>query len=462
MHANDITCGTDQHIARQILDMASAYYRYADDTDAWFRIVGGDHWERCPKSPCRAFVAAVANQRSKPKDENWDGTTPPKANDPDEMDKRLWLRLNNQRSASAIASAMEALAPTRKDRVREDKMDADPFTFWAGGQPYSLRTLEPHGDVNAPHMLTAGYVPATGETPLWDALNEAQFPDDELREYAVALFASILPGGSQKLLPNFKADGNLAKTTRLLLLVDLLGTYAVQLPVQLLGNYNGHDEMYLRLKGKRLAWLDETPPSSKVAAEKLKHLSGGGQLTGRSINGRMPVTFTMQHTLMLAGNDDLPLNDENVQRRVRYLPITGDPRPIRDVCRKIWDHGTLSEAWKAEAPAVLWKLMVQAQAVLADRSLTDMPMAALENFADAIMEQDTVVRFVADCCDGKGETTGSLLYEAYVDWCKRNAIRIPVTMTAFGRRLSDMGHGARKTARAYVRPLTLRPIRSWT
>lgn len=452
-----IVNGNDQRLAEQILDESSQVYRYADDTDAWFRI-SGDHWERCPKSPCRTIVAVVAGKLPKPKDTNWDGATAPLPGDPDEQDKKLYMRLHNSRTASPIASTMEAVAPTRRDRVREADMDADPYVFWAGGNPWNLRTGTP-GNIMTPHLLTAGYAPVEGPTPLWDALNEAQFPDPERREYALNVFASILPGGSSKLLPNFKTDGNLGKTTRLMLLVDLLGSYAAQLPVQLLGNYSGHDESYLRLKGKRLVWLDETPPSGKVAAEKLKNLSGGGQLTGRAINGRAPVTFSQQHTLFLAGNDDLPLTDDNVQRRVRYLSIEEKQRgAVGEVSRKIWDHGALSAEWKREAPAVLYQLMTRAKAVLADRSLTNMPLSELEVFADAIIDQDTVGQFVRDCCEAKGETPGGQLYEAYVSWCQRNAVRVPATNTAFGRRLNDMRHQARKTGGIMVRPLSVRPV----
>ena len=73
--------------------------------------------------------------------------------------------------------------------------------FWAGGTPYDLRTLEPAAlDLNSPHLLTAAYIPASGPTPLWDAFNKAQFPDPELREYALNVLASVLRGGN-KLLP---------------------------------------------------------------------------------------------------------------------------------------------------------------------------------------------------------------------------------------------------------------------
>lgn len=452
--------GTDSHVSNQMLGyMAPAGYAHANDTDAWFE-KKGTAWARLPKSPTRTFVYYVGGKLPFPKDDNWDGSEAPKLDtDPELKAKKLWMKLNNQRTAASLASCMDAGAPLFKSisPVDEAEMDANPLVFWAGGLPYSLRTLEPVGDPSLPHLLEAGYAPAVGETRLWDQLNEAQFPADEMREYALNIFASILPGGANKLLPNFKSDGNMGKTTRLKLLVDLFGTYAVQLPVQLLGNYSGHDEMYLRLKGKRLAYLDETPPSSKVANEKLKHLSGGGELTGRAINGRTPITFSMQHTLILAGNDDLPLNDPNVQRRVRYLPITGTLEDIKAVSVQIWDHGEVSAAWRAEAPAVLWKLMVRAQAILGNPDLCAMPPGALDHFATAIIEQDTVSEFVADCCVGDGETSASSLHEEYVAWCQRHNVREILNSTRFGRRLTEMGHEARRISAGNVRPLKVKP-----
>lgn len=451
--------GTDAHIAHQLLSwMPEHGYAHTNDTDSWF-LREGTAWSRLPKSPCRTFVVYVGSRLPYPQDTNFDPGVKVEPNDPELQAKKLWLKLNMNTGATALASMMEAAAPLFPSvcSVNESQMDANPLIFWAGGVPYSLRTLEPSGDPNAPHQLEAGYAPAAGDTPIWDALNEAQFPDAEMREYAQNVFASILPGGANKLLPNFKAEGNLGKTTRLALLVDLLGAYAVQLPVQLLGNYSGHDEMYLRLKGKRLAYLDETPPAGKVAAEKLKNLSGGGSLTGRAINGRTPITFKMQHTLILAGNDDLPLTDPNVQRRVRYLPITGSVKDIARVSVPLWDHGDLCAAWRAEAPAVLWKLMQRAQAVLAEPRLCDMPAGALDHFATAIIEQDTIAEFIKDACTQDGETNSNMLHEHYVAWCQRHNIRETANLHKFGRRLTEMGYEKRHTVAGNVRPLRVRP-----
>jgi phage/plasmid-associated DNA primase len=452
--------GNDQSIARQILGYSALMgYAYAADTGAYF-MRSGDHWERCPEDPCLSIIARVADLVPKPKDTNFDPNDKLKADDPEYWDKKLYTTLHMSATSNRIAAKMRAVWPTVEPRLREMDMDSDGRVFWAGGVPYDLRTLEiANVDPTMPHLLTANYVPRAGETPLWDELNKAQFPDDELREYALNVLASVMRGGN-KLLPNFKSDGNMGKTTRLMTLVDILGTYAEQLPVQLLTGRTGHDESFLRLKGKRLVWMDETPPASKVATEKLKNLSGGGQLTGRAMFGRQSVTFSMQHTLLLAGNEDLPLTDENVYGiRVRYLPITGDRSQIGAVSRKIWDgHGGLSDEWKKEAPAVLHEMMQRASRVMARPSLTDMHELALAPFADAIIEQDHIARFVQECCESKGQTGGGLLYEAFVAWGLRNNLShadIP-SNTKFGIRLNKMGYPANKSSAIRERGLTLR------
>jgi hypothetical protein len=458
-----ITYGNDQWLAKQVLGYGLAMgYAYAADTGDHFQRVG-DHWERCPEDPCPSVVARVADLVPRPKDSNWDGKSPAMpgtAPDPEELDKKLYSYLHMSATSGRVAAKMRALWPNLEPRLREMDMDADGRVFWAGGTPYDLRTLETADvDPGTPHLLSAGYVPGTGETPLWDELNAAQWPDKELREYALNVLASVLRGGN-KLLPNFKSDGNMGKTTRLMVLVDLLGSYAEQLPAQILTGRTGHDETFLRLKGKRLVWMDETPPASKIATEKLKNLSGGGKLTGRAVNGKMPVTFTMQHTLLLAGNDDLPLTDENVWAvRVRYLPIPGDRKRIGAVSRKIWDgHSGLSDAWKAEAPAVLWEMMQRASRVMADPSLTDMAAEALTPFAEAVTEQDHVARFVHDGCEPKGSTPGGQLYEAFVAWGVRNNLARSeiMTNTKFGTRLTQMGYPANKHSAGRNRPLSLK------
>jgi Poxvirus D5 protein-like len=457
-----ITYGNDQWLAKQILNYAGLMgYAYAADTGAYFTR-SGDHWERCPEDPCLSIIARVADLVPRPKDKSWDGKTVPQPslNDPDELDKKLYAYLHMSAGAAKIATKMRALWPTLEPRLREMHMDSDGRVFWAGGVPYDLRTLEvANVDPGIPHLLTANYVPRAGETPLWDELNRAQWPDPDLREYSLNVLASVMRGGN-KLLPNFKSEGNMGKTTRLMTLVDILGSYAEQLPVQLLTGRTGHDESFLRLKGKRLVWMDETPPASKVATEKLKNLSGGGQLTGRAMFGRQSVTFSMQHTLLLAGNDDLPLTDENVTMiRVRYLPITGDRSEIAIVSRKIWDgHGGLSDEWKKEAPAVLHEMMQRASRIMARPALTDMHELALTPFADAIIEQDHVAEFVRECCEIKGHTGGGQLYEAFVAWGLRNNLSHADIMsrTKFGTRLSKMGYESNKSSPTRDRPLTLK------
>jgi hypothetical protein len=454
-----MTYGNDQWLAKQALGQAGLMgYAYAADTGDHFQRVG-DHWERCPENPCPSVIARVADLVQKPKDTNFDGKTVDD-NDPEALDKKLYITLHSASGAGRVASKMNALWPNLEPRLREMDMDADGRVFWAGGTPYDLRTLEvARVHPGTPHLLSAAYAPATGATPLWDELNEAQWPGRELREYSLNVLASTLRGGN-KLLPNFKSEGNMGKTTRLMTLVDLLGSYAEQLPAQLLTGRTGHDESFLRLKGKRLVWMDETPPASKVATEKLKNLSGGGKLTGRAINGKLPVTFTMQHTLLLAGNDDLPLTDESVWAvRVRYLPITGDRKRIGAVSRRIWDgHSGLSDAWKAEAPAVLWEMMQRASAVMNDPSLTDMPPEALTPFAEAVTDQDRVADFVREACEPKGSTAAGQLYEAYVAWGARNNLSRSeiVTKQMFGRRLTAMGYEANLRSSTRDRPLSLR------
>jgi len=455
-----LTYGNDQWLAQQMINLAGTLgYAYAADTGRFFQRIG-DHWDSCPDDPSATIVALAADLVPKPTPEDESIMNGAGKLDELSLDGKLYKSLHMAATSQKIVTKMRALWPSVRPRMMEMDMDAEVRVFWAGGTPYDLRTLEPAAlDLNSPHLLTAAYIPASGPTPLWDAFNKAQFPDPELREYALNVLASVLRGGN-KLLPNFKSDGNMGKTTRLMLLVDLLGSYAEQLPIQLLTGRAGHDESFLRLKGKRLVWMDETPPAGKVAGEKLKSLSGGGQLTGRAMFGRKSVTFAMQHTLILAGNEDLPLTDENVYAiRVRYLPINGDKEEIARVSKQIWDGGgALSAAWKREAPSVLWEMMQRASNVIADPSLTNMPLAAMERLADAVLDQDHISRFVRDACELKGRTAAAFLYEAFVAWCQRNNIghgEIP-SITKFGRRLTKMGYESDKSSPTRDRPLSLR------
>jgi phage/plasmid-associated DNA primase len=131
-----------------------------------------------------------------------------------------------------------------------------------------------------------------------------------------------------------------------------LGSYARATNPRLLtqAGENAHASIVYAPKGRRLSFIDEGPREGKVAQEKLKQLSGGGELTANQMN-QNPITFRPTHTLVLTTNDDPPLVDPAMRSRARLIPCEGDPEEVRRA-RAAIGHVS-ARAWRAEAPGVL-------------------------------------------------------------------------------------------------------------
>lgn len=97
-----------------------------------------------------------------------------------------------------------------------------------------------------------------------------------------------------------------------------------------------------------------------------------------------------------------------------------------------------------------WNLV--AACTLCNRGKADIPLFEFVPDPD-----DDVVVFVRDRCRA-GRTSGSVLYAQFLSWAQEN-MRESITMTAFGRRLTQLGHLPRKSGTGgRWRPLSIKPI----
>jgi phage/plasmid-associated DNA primase len=160
-----------------------------------------------------------------------------------------------------------------------------------------------------------------------------------------------LTGYADRALPILLGERGRGKTQVVALLMSVLGNYAHAADPRLLnGLDNAHASIIYALKGRRLSFIDEGPREGRLGQERLKQLTGGGDLTGNQMN-RNPITFTPTHTLVLTANDDPVLTDPAIRDRVRLIPCEGDPDAVR-IARRAIGH-TSGGAWRREAPGVL-------------------------------------------------------------------------------------------------------------
>lgn len=464
VHAFDPVAQLDQPLAENVLERMYPSLRFAYDSRGWILRVP-DRWELHGRlSPWAVAQVAKLMPVGDP--------TAEKGSEQHARSARR-ARLMSTAGARAIAGKMDDLVGggMHPATVALAQLDADPDVLWAGGMPYSLRTSAEGPtlalvDPATPHLHTAGFTPMAQPTPLWDAFLEAVWPDPEIRAWALRVLSIAFTGYADRALPILLGETGRGKTQVIALLMSVLGTYGHAANPKLLSSGSKeHDTIVFDLKGRRLSFIDEAPSEAKAGQERLKQLTGGGELTARPMN-QDPTTFRPTHTLVLTANDEPVLTDPAIRSRVRLIPCEGDPELVR-LARAAIGH-VKGRAWRAEAPGVLAAMMAQAAGWLAEphTALTAAAPESIRYLAEHFgAEQDPVSVWLAEECEPWEDGTPSReLYQAFVASCRRNSMRtdaIP-TETKWGRALTRLGYPSTHGRGGKVRQLRVKPLGGWT
>lgn len=460
-HAFDPNAGLDQTLAEAVLERMHPVIRYAWDADAWL-LREPQRWV------LRRSLAAWAVSRLAPL-MPWGDLTAEKDSEPYARAQRRQRFMTNG-AAKSIASKMEAVvsAGLHPASLELARLDADPEILWAGGMPYHLRACAEGPafadarvvDPATPHLHAAGTSPEAVPTPLWDAFLAAVWPDPAIRAWAIRVLSICLTGYADRALPILLGETGRGKTQVIALIMSVLGSYAHAANPKLLSpNSNEHDTIVFDLKGRRMSFIDEAPSEAKTGQERLKQLTGGGELTGRRMN-QDPITFVPTHTFVLTSNDEPTLTDPAVRSRARLIPCAGDPEAVR-AARAAIGHVS-GPAWRAEAPGVLAGLMAEAACWLADPSsaLVTAAPESIRYLAENIgAEQDPVAVWVAEeTAPDEAGTPSRELYQAFTSSCMRNNLRrdaIP-SETKWGRALTRLGFPSHHSETGKRRQLRVR------
>lgn len=463
VHPFDPPGQLDQTMADAVLARTQPVLRYAHDARVWL-LRGPEVWEGKPDLAGWA-VALLADRMPRGDPEAEKGS---EARNQAERRKRFMT-----------AGPARGIAAKVRDRVaggvhpstlKITDLDREPWLLWAGGVGWDLcasgaRPTPARIDPAAPHRHSAAVAPDVRPTPLWDAFLTAVWPDAELRAWAVRVLSIAATGYSDKALPILIGEKDRGKTQVIALLMSVLGTYAHAADPRLLGGADkAHASIIYALMGRRLSFIDEGPREGRLGQERLKQLTGGGELTGNAMN-QNPVTWTPTHTLVLTANDEPVLTDPAVRGRVRLIPCEGDPAQVI-AARAAIGHPS-GRAWRAEAPGVLAQMMREAAAWLADPSsaLTAAAPEAYRYRAEELAaEQDPTSNWIEEEteADPAGERS-RMLYQAFVDWCRAGNMhpaKIP-SETKWGRELTSRGYPVIKDRFGKRRPMRLRRRDGW-
>jgi hypothetical protein len=363
----------DKSNAGEILEAAGPVIRFAADEGCWIQNTG-THWEtwgtKSEKQEIGRTLVSAYGTFLKSEDDLAAELAAKGAAETEaeiEFDKargerlgKIRTRFNGSGGQSQIATALITEA-RRSDRysVNIAELDTEADVLWAGGYPWSLRhealtlATEFRG-VNPVHMKTAACAPYPGPTPAFDQLLAAVWPDPELRAWALREIAGVaLWGATSKMHPVLDGAPHSGKSTLAEIIVNVLGTYAVQVsPDKILGGdvSSAHEEEVASMIGARLVWMDEPPPGGKQSISRFNDLaSGTGKISAaKKFANKVSAPKLFNFIICQNSRNALRMDVQGVGERMTFIPCPGNPE-------------TTGEAWRR------WKIEGQAEyaAVLA-------------------------------------------------------------------------------------------------
>jgi putative DNA primase/helicase len=197
------------------------------------------------------------------------------------------------------------------------------------------------------------------------------------------------------LIPICQGGGKNGKTTLFTGARQALGDYhSLVSDKVLLGNPNDHPTELMDLRGARFALVEETPEEGKLDVQRVKKITGSGELTARYIRGN-DVTFPITHTLFVTTNHKPLVNqtDFGTWRRLALIrfPYTfngpkADPN-LRDRIKRNPAVHRAALAWIVEGARRWYQL---------DRVTPPPPVAVAADTLEWRTESDSVLAYWID------------------------------------------------------------------
>jgi P4 family phage/plasmid primase-like protien len=422
---------TEDGTALALVELYGDEIRYCPQRGRWL-LWDGARWAWDGAEGVREMVRSIA--RALPEGDGWSSH------------KRRAL------SASGVNGITRLAQSDTRVVVDLEDLDSRPLELNTPGGIVDLTTgiLRPSDPTSLHTRLTACTPDPDANVTEWTTFLGQTFESaPELVGYMQRLLGYSATGVVRDhVLPFAVGGGGNGKGVTLETATKVLGDYATTAPSAFLmaKAFGAHETEIARLSGARMVLCSEVDSEARFDEPRVKQLTGGDTLTARFMR-QDHFTFTPTHKLWLMGNfrPMVKAGGHSFWRRLRLLPFlhtVTDGERVDDL------QGYYSTT---HGPAVLAWIIAGAVDYLSG-GLRD-PEVVKVATADYAADQDTVKRFLEECCHIGGgaavKIKTGLLRTAYERWCFQ-AGEEPVTAKALSTALGNergvtllRSHGAR-------------------
>ncbi|MHB1042358.1 MAG: DNA primase family protein [Eubacteriales bacterium] len=341
--------------------------------------------------------------------------------------------------SEARIKAMVSLAESEPGiPVTTDQFDADQWLLNVANGTIDLRTseLRPHRREDLITKICPVEYHPKDSCPTWLAfLERIMDGNTALMVYLQKAMGYSLTGSTrEKAVFLCHGVGDNGKTTLVNAVMELMGDYAMSLPLEALmeRDRNAPTNDIARLKGARFVAGVETEAGRKMSEVLVKQLSGQDVITARFLHQEF-FEFKPTCKIFIATNYKPVIRGDDlaIWRRVRLIPFETVIPPTEQ-------DKELPDKLREELPGILAWAVHGAVAWFEDGlGEPEEVKAATEGYRS---EMDSFSGFIEENCliNPTIKASAASLYEAYSTWCKDSGAR-DIGQRNFGLRLTERG-----------------------
>jgi putative DNA primase/helicase len=423
---------TDVGNAERLVDRFGDQLRFCGRFKSWYHF---DGWRWIPDE--MGIVVELAKEAAR--------GIYREASEADPDQKKLLAKHAVTSERDARIRAMISLAESEPGiPVQPQEFDRDPFAFNVLNGTIDLRTgrIRPHDQADLITKLSPIAYDREAPCERWERfLLEIMNGDVERVAWLQrAIGYSLTASTAEQCLFIPYGQGANGKTITEEVMRSIAGDYAAKADFSTFLRHSGESPRHdlARLLGARLVTASEVNEGKRLDEAVVKEITGSGTIAARRLYAEA-IEFRPTFKIWLSTNHKPVIGEtgHGIWRRIRLIPFDvtiPEEHQDRNLLDKLRGEAAGVLAW-AVAGAVLWHR---------DGLGTTSAIAAAT--ADYREDMDTLGRFIRECCETGPELSvaAGQLYAVYDRWATRSGEH-SMTMTAFGRKLSERGFEVRKS-----------------